>query len=165
MKGGRSPTVALTPQAGRSRGLRWQDLGFSHELNSHQKENTHSTQEKLIKARLGMLALAEELPNISRACQRAGIRCSHFCAIKGAFEKYGAEGLTLRYQRLLWLEQKTAARGGALTESHLRLLRELRSLDTIRFALNRKIEGAVDESTGTGGASPPVLVLGLGMSC
>jgi transposase len=147
-----------------------------------------STREKLIKARLGMLALAEELQNIRLACQRAGISRSHFYEIKEAFERYGAEGLaprerrkprmpnqtppeleqkilemterypsysylrigqqlrlvgigvspsavrcvwqrhglTLRYQRLLWLEQKTAARGGVLTESQLRLLRRYR---------------------------------------
>jgi transposase InsO family protein len=147
-----------------------------------------NTREKLIKARLGMLALAEELQNISLACKRAGISRSHFYEIKEAFEKYGAEGLaprnrrrprmpnqtppeleqkilemteryptfsylrisqqlrlvgigvspsavryawqrhglTLRYQRLLWLEQKTAARGGVLTEAQLRLLRRHR---------------------------------------
>ena len=107
-------------------------MGFSQELNSYQKENTQSTHEKLIKARLGMLPLAEDLQNISRACKRAGISRRHFCAIKEAFEKYGVEGLTLRYQRLLWLEQKTAARGGVRTESQLRLLRELRSW--IRYA-------------------------------
>ncbi len=32
-----------------------------------------STREKLIKARLSMLALAEQLKNVSPACQRAGI--------------------------------------------------------------------------------------------
>lgn len=32
-----------------------------------------STREKLIKARLGMLALAEELQNISLVCRKAGI--------------------------------------------------------------------------------------------
>ncbi len=147
-----------------------------------------STREKLIKARLGMLALAEELQNISLACRRAGISRSHFYEIREAFEKYGAEGLapqsrrrprmpnetppelerkilemteryptysylrisqqlrlvgvgvspsavryvwqrhglTLRFQRLLWLEQKTAAQGGVLTESQLRLLRRYR---------------------------------------
>jgi ACT domain-containing protein len=52
-----------------------------------------STREKLIKARLGMLALAEELQNISLACRRAGISRSHYYEIKEAFEKYGAEGL------------------------------------------------------------------------
>ena len=34
------------------------------------------------------------------------------------------QGLTLRHQRLLWLEQKTAAQGGILTEAQAtRLLR------------------------------------------
>jgi hypothetical protein len=37
-------------------------------------ERTMSTREKLIKARMGMLALAEELSNVSKACQRAGFR-------------------------------------------------------------------------------------------
>ena len=140
MQGGRSPTVALTPQAGRSRGLRWQDLGFSHELNSYQKENTRSTREKLIKARLGMLALADELQNINRACQRAGICCRRYCETKEAFEKYGVEGLTLRYQRLLWLEQKTAARGGVLTESQLRLLRRYRGRLSDPESVSRRME-------------------------
>lgn len=147
-----------------------------------------STREKLIKARLGMLALAEELQNISLACRRAGISRSHYYEIKEAFERYGSEGLaprnrrrprmpnqtppelearilemteqyptysyirisqqlrlvgvgvsppavrgvwqrhglTLRFQRLLWLEQKTAARGGVLTEHQLRLLQRHR---------------------------------------
>jgi transposase InsO family protein len=143
-----------------------------------------STREKLIKARLGMLALAEELQNISVACKRAGISRSHFYEIRDAFEKYGPDGLapetkrrprmpnetppeivarilemteryptrsylfisqqlrlvgvgvtasavravwqrqglTLRFQRLLWLEQKTAAAGGVLTAHQARLL-------------------------------------------
>src|SRR5690349_18647914 len=144
-------------------------FGFADSTDHN--EEIVSTREKLIKARMGMLALAEELQNISLACKRAGIRRSHFYEIKGAFEKYGPEGLapetkrhprmpnetpselaarilemteryptrsyvfishqlrlvgigvspsavravwqrhglTLRFQRLLWLEQKTAA--------------------------------------------------------
>jgi hypothetical protein len=35
-------------------------------------------------------------------------------------------GLTLRIQRLLWLEQKTAAQGGILTERQIRLLQKHR---------------------------------------
>jgi hypothetical protein len=50
-----------------------------------------STREKLIKARLGMLALAEELQNISLVCRKAGISRSHFYEIKEAYEKWGAE--------------------------------------------------------------------------
>lgn len=51
------------------------------------------TREKLIDARIGMLALADELKNISRACQIAGISRTHFYDIKTAFEKYGRDGL------------------------------------------------------------------------
>jgi transposase InsO family protein len=147
-----------------------------------------STTEKLIKARMGMLALAEQLNNVSAACRRAGISRSHYYEIKEAFEKFGAEGLapqtrrkprmpnqtppeleaqilemsaryptysyvrisdqlklvgvgvspstvravwqrhglTLRIHRLLWLEQKTAANGGILTERQIRLLQKHR---------------------------------------
>ena len=128
-----------------------------------------------------MLALAEQLQNISAACKRAGISRSHLYEIKAAFEKYGSDGLaprerrrprmpnetppelvekilemtaqfptysyvrisqqlrlvgvgvsppavrgvwvrqglTLKFQRLLWLEQRTSARGAILTEVRL----------------------------------------------
>jgi hypothetical protein len=45
-----------------------------------------STREKLIHARISMLALADELQSISRACKVAGISWSHFYEIKHAFE-------------------------------------------------------------------------------
>lgn len=57
------------------------------------------TREKLISARVGMLALADELQNISRACQVAGISRSHFSEIKTAFEKYGRDGLAPAVRR------------------------------------------------------------------
>ena len=44
-------------------------------------------------ARLRMLALAEQMQNISLAWRRAGISRSHFYEIKDAFENYRAEGL------------------------------------------------------------------------
>jgi len=40
-----------------------------------------------------MLALAEELQNISVVCKRAGISRSHYYEIKQAFENFGSEGL------------------------------------------------------------------------
>ena len=58
-----------------------------------------STTEKLIKARMGMLALAEQLNNVSAACRRAGISRSHYYEIKEAFEKFGAEGLAPQTRR------------------------------------------------------------------
>ena len=57
------------------------------------------TREKLISARIGMLALAEELKNISRACEIAGISRTHFYDIKTAFEKFGRDGLAPQERR------------------------------------------------------------------
>lgn len=53
-----------------------------------------STREKLIQAWVTMLALADELQNISPAC-RGGISRSHFYEMKDAFEKYGRHGLAV----------------------------------------------------------------------
>ncbi|MBK6779473.1 MAG: helix-turn-helix domain-containing protein [Gemmatimonadetes bacterium] len=60
---------------------------------------TMDTREKLIDARIGMLALADELKNISRACQVAGISRTHYYDIKDAFERYGRDGLAPRERR------------------------------------------------------------------
>jgi transposase len=57
------------------------------------------TRERLIKARLRTLALAEELQNIALACRRTGISRSQYYEIKQAFEKYGPEGLVPRPRR------------------------------------------------------------------
>lgn len=48
---------------------------------------------------MGLLALAEQLQNISGACKGAGISRSHFTEIKTTFEKYGVNGLVPRERR------------------------------------------------------------------
>jgi Helix-turn-helix domain len=57
------------------------------------------TREQLIKARLGMMALASELKNIAKACKLAGVSRSHFYEIKRAYEIFGKEGLAPRIRR------------------------------------------------------------------
>lgn len=57
------------------------------------------TREKLISARVSMLALADQLQNVSRACKVAGISRSHFYEIKDAFERYGRDGLAPQVRR------------------------------------------------------------------
>jgi ACT domain-containing protein len=47
------------------------------------------TREQLIRARLGMLALVDELKNIAKACKLAGVSRSHFYEIKKAYETFG----------------------------------------------------------------------------
>jgi hypothetical protein len=44
-----------------------------------------STREQLVKLRLGMLALADELKNVARAWKLAGVSRSHFYDIKNAY--------------------------------------------------------------------------------
>ena len=68
-----------------------------------------STREKLVKARLGMLALAEERQNISLACKRAGISRSQYCEIKNAFEQSGAAGLAAAERRKPRMPNETPA--------------------------------------------------------
>jgi hypothetical protein len=58
-----------------------------------------STREKLIKARLGMLALAEQRNNVNLAFKRASIIRSHYYEIKEAFEKFGADCLARQPKR------------------------------------------------------------------
>ncbi len=58
-----------------------------------------STREQLIKARMGMLALSDELKNIAKACKLAGVSRSHFYEIKKAYETFGKEGLAPQNRR------------------------------------------------------------------
>ncbi len=58
-----------------------------------------SIREQLIKARLGILALADELKNIPKACRLAGGSRSHFYEIKTAYETFGKEGLGPKVRR------------------------------------------------------------------
>ena len=58
-----------------------------------------SEKEQLIRARLGILALAAELRNVARACKLAGLSRSQFYAMKKAYETYGKEGLAPRIRR------------------------------------------------------------------
>jgi transposase-like protein len=58
-----------------------------------------TTREQLIRARLGLLAMATELKNIAKACKLAGVSRSQFYAMRKAYERYGKEGLAPRVRR------------------------------------------------------------------
>ena len=60
------------------------DLDFPRLKELPKGHHLISTREKLIKARLGMLALAEQLNNVSLACKRANISRSRYYEIKEA---------------------------------------------------------------------------------
>lgn len=94
-----------------------------------------STREQLIKARLGVLALAQEIDNVRLACKQAGISKSHFYEIKSAYEKFGSEGLAPRQRRHPRMPNQTPpeleAQILAMTErfptySYLRIANQLR---------------------------------------
>src|SRR5688572_33138650 len=55
--------------------------------------------ERLIRARLGILALAGALHNVVRACKLAGLSRSQFYAMKKAYETYGKDALAPRERR------------------------------------------------------------------
>ena len=48
---------------------------------------------QLIKARLGILALADAIKNVARACRLAGVSRSQFYSMRKAYETRGQDGL------------------------------------------------------------------------
>jgi len=68
-----------------------------------------TTREQLIRARLGILAMAAELRNTAKACKLAGVSRSQFYAMKKAYELYGKEGLAPRVRRKPLMPNRTPA--------------------------------------------------------
>ena len=85
-EGGRSPTGAGHPSG--TQGVPpVVDFGFTNDSNSTTKGYPMDTREKLSKARLGLLALAEQWQNVRQACRAAGISRSHYYEIQQAYQK------------------------------------------------------------------------------
>jgi hypothetical protein len=103
-----------------------------------------SEKERLIRARLGILALAAELRNVARACKLAGLSRSQFYAMKKAYETYGKEALAPRVRRKPEMPNRTPA---ALEEEIL--LQTLRHpiVSYVRLAGKMKSEGIGVTST------------------
>jgi hypothetical protein len=66
-----------------------------------------TSREQLIKARLGILAMAAELKNIARACKLAGMSRSQFYVLKKAYQTSGKEGLAPRVRRKPGMPNRT----------------------------------------------------------
>jgi transposase InsO family protein len=96
------------------------------------------TREKLISARIGMLALADELQNISRACQVAGISRSHFYEIKTAFEKYGRDGLAPAVRRRPRMPNETPVE---LVQRILQMTLEFPTYSYVRISQQLRLVG------------------------
>ena len=97
-----------------------------------------STIEQLIRARLGILALAAELQNVARACKLAGVSRSQFYAMKKAYETYGRDGLAPRVRRKPEMPNRTPA---VLEDRILLNTRGNPTFSYIRLALEMKSQG------------------------
>jgi hypothetical protein len=97
-----------------------------------------TTRDQLIRARLGILAMAAELKNIAKACKVAGVSRSQFYAMKKAYETHGREGLAPRVRRKPAMPNRTPA---PLEEQILIQTRQHPLISYVRLAGKIKIEG------------------------
>jgi hypothetical protein len=97
-----------------------------------------TTREQLIRARLGILALATELKNVARACKLAGVSRSQFYAMRKAYETHGKEALAPRVRRKPNMPNRTAA---PLEDNILLKTHTHPTISYLRLAGHMKSEG------------------------
>jgi hypothetical protein len=97
-----------------------------------------TTRDQLIRARLGILAMATELRNTAKACKLAGVSRSHFYAMKKAYALYGKEGLAPRARRKPEMPNRTPAQ---LEVQILLQTRKHPLISYVRLAGEMKSEG------------------------
>jgi transposase InsO family protein len=71
-------------------------------------EDTMTQQQKLIRAKMSLLELAEYLKNVSEACRVMGVSRQHFYDIKKAYEEGGSEALKEKTRRQPNLKNRVA---------------------------------------------------------
>lgn len=97
-----------------------------------------TTRDQLIRARLGILAMAAELRNTAKACKLAGVSRSQFYAMKKAYQLYGKEGLAPRVRRKPEMPNRTPAR---LEEQILLQTRKYPLISYVRLSVEIRAEG------------------------
>jgi hypothetical protein len=100
-----------------------------------------TTRDQLIRARLGILAMAAELRNTAKACKLAGVSRSQFYAMKKSYELYGKDGLAPRVRRKPEMPNRTPAQ---LEEQILMQTRKYPRISYVRLAGEMRSEGVVD---------------------
>jgi hypothetical protein len=97
-----------------------------------------TTRDQLIRARLGILAMAAELKNIAKACKIAGVSRSQFYAMKKAYELNGKEGLGPRARRKPAMPNRTPV---VLEEQILLQTRKNPLISYVKLAVEMKSDG------------------------
>ena len=67
-----------------------------------------TTQDKIARAKLSILELAEYLKNVSQACRINGVSRQHFYDIKKAYDEQGIEGLRDKTRRKPCIKNRVA---------------------------------------------------------
>ena len=67
-----------------------------------------TTQDKIARAKLSILELAEYLKNVSQACRINGVSRQHFYDIKKAYDEHGIEGLKDKTRRKPCIKNRVA---------------------------------------------------------
>lgn len=94
--------------------------------------------ERLVKVRLGILAMARELRNVAKTCKLFGLSRSQFYAMKKAFETEGEAGLFPRLRRKPKMPNRTPE---SLESQILLKTQEIPSVSYLRVADRMKKEG------------------------
>lgn len=93
---------------------------------------------QLIKARLGILAMAKELQNVVRTCKLVGISRSQFYTIRKAYELHGERGLVPQDRRKPRMPNRTPDQ---IEGQILLKTREHPTVSYLRLAERMKDEG------------------------
>jgi transposase InsO family protein len=72
------------------------------------KEDTMTTEQKLIRKKFSLLELAEYLKNVSEACRVMGVSRQHFYDIRKAYDEQGMEGLKEKSRRKPCIKNRVA---------------------------------------------------------
>lgn len=97
-----------------------------------------TSRERLIRVRLGILAVAAELKNVAKACKLGGVSRSQFYAMKKAYEDNGKEGLAPKIRRKPTMPNRTPA---SLERQILLKTQANPTVSYVRFAEKMRLEG------------------------
>ena len=67
-----------------------------------------TTQDKIARAKLSILELAEYLKNVSQACRINGVSRQHFYDVRRAYDEHGVEGLRDKTRRKPCMKNRVA---------------------------------------------------------